>query len=546
MSDPSSSFPIHLGESAQFACVRDFFRVADFNDTSLCRLLGMQDMSDLGRVAWDQLPFGNAQGQATEPKRSSTGGLDLLPVAEPAAHAGVAAAAAASSTSAAAKPCSPGLQWCIEVFIRGLKVEAESSRRVCGVEVFSALLALGLLRRSVKNQATVFCPVWVYPADGFVMVSDRRDDPETDAYTPPADVVFPAIYGGTLRFLRLLPPIPGGEALDLCGGSGIGALRLARRGRSAATADLTERSAFFAEFNARLNDLPVTSLCGDLYVPAAGKQFDLISAHPPFVPDTGAKMIYRDGGDTGEEVTRRIIEGLPASLRPGGLCVILCVARDTNDETFELRARQWLGVAAEYFDIVFGLEKILSVDEVVESMRRRSQVMSAAEAAQLRARLRALGTRQFAYGALFIQRFAEPVNDRPLRIRITPKAAAAEFQRLLAWRQHRRKPGFAQWLAGSRPRLAPELELTVRHLVQEGSLVPAEFVFSISNGVESALRPDAWIVPLLARLEGAQSVADVFAQARDELPAGFALDDFAGLVQGMIERGLLLSEPLAH
>jgi SAM-dependent methyltransferase len=380
----------------------------------------------------------------------------------------------------------------------------------------------------------------VYPADGFVLISDRRDDPEVDTYTPPQDVVFPAIYAGTLRFLRLLPNV-NGDVLDLCGGSGIGALHLARTAASAVTADVTARSALYAEFNARLNAFPVASLCGDLYEPVSGRQFDFISAHPPFVPATGPTMIYRDAGDAGEDITRRVIEGLPQHLRPGGLCVVLCVARDTEQETFERRARAWLGPAADHFDLVFGVEKFMTVDGVVDSMRRRSQEMSHAEAQQLLSRLRELGTRQFAYGALFLKRFHEPVTDSPLRIRITAQANAADFQRLLAWRVRRRQPDFNEWLAACRPRLPSALELTARHVVQDGSLVPAEFVFSISSGVENALRPDAWLVPLVARLEGNQSVRQVFENARQasELPEGFALEDFSRLVEVMIERGLL-------
>ena len=70
---------------------------------------------------------------------------------------------------------------------------------------------------------------------------------------------------------------------------------------------------------------------------------------------------------------------------------------------------------------------------------------------------------------------------------------------------------------------------------------PSEFVFSIEVGFEAALRPDAWIVPLVARLEGGTSVRQVFetAWAADELPQGFALEPLLALVQWMIERGFL-------
>lgn len=494
--DSPACFPLRLGSSAEYALARDFLRRADFAEPALCRLLGMASMADLGLVRWDEIR------QETTP--------------EP-------------------------LRWCLNIFLRGQSVDAQESAVVCGREVMGAFEALGLLRRSRRDPSAVVCPVWLYPVDGFVVASDRRDDPDGNPFTPLPDVVFPAIYGGTLRFLRLLPETGGDEALDLCGGSGIGALHLAKQGGAAVTADVAERSTLFAEFNRRLNGANISSLCGDLYAPVPGRQFKVITAHPPFVPATGQMMIYRDGGDTGESVTRRVIEGLPAHLRVGGTGVILCVACDSQEKTFEQRARDWLGVAADHFDLVFGLEKVLSVEEVVQSIRGRGGNIGEEAAAKLLERLRSSGTRQFVYGALFLRHCSGLVRQEPLRLSLSTDGGAADFDRLLSWRQHCRRADFAVWLAQSRPRLAPRLQLTARHLVQDGRLVPSEFIFSIEAGFQAALRPDAWIVPLVARLEGAASVRQVFETARDadELPRGFTLEPFLDLVQRMIERGFL-------
>lgn len=473
--------------------MRAFLQKATFTDDVICRALAIDDMSDLGRVAWSA--------------------LDLAPYPE-------------------------AFRWCLHIFIRGLSADQRESCAVCGEEVFAALLSLGLLRPSRKNASLVVCPAWLYPADGFFLASDRRDDPDGDPYKPGEDVVFPAIYAGTLRFLDLLPRGSIQDALDLCGGSGVGALHLSRSAKNPVTADITERSSFFAEFNAKLNDTRVLSLCGDLYAPVTGRTFDLISAHPPFVPAVGKNMVYRDGGETGEEITRRIIEGLPQYLKPHGTCVILCVGRDTTESRFEQRAQGWLGPNAREFDLVFGLEKVLSIDEVVDSLRKRGEQVDPALAKELDARLRALGTHQFVYGALFVRREGLSGVQEPARVQLTLDGRAEDFERILAWRRHRHQAGFSSWLSEARPKLAPELQLTVRHVVQDGQLVPAEFVFAIEKGFRAALRPDGWIVPLLARFSGQLSVRKVFerAKAESELPDGFALDDLSGLVASMVEK----------
>ena len=448
----AKDLPLHIGLPDEFSRMREFFRRALFEDMNVCRTLSLKSLSEVGAVRWDQVPF------------------ETIPAP---------------------------LRWCINVFLRGQATEMQESREICGDRLLETFCSLGLLRPARKSAPALVCPVWLYPCDGFLIVSDRTDDPDGGSFQPGEDVVFPAIYRGTLRFLRLLPDAQKGEALDLCGGSGIGALHFSKTARTVTTTDVAERSARFADFNGHLNEIPVESVCGDLYEPLGGRQFNIISAHPPFVPSFGANMVYRDGGDTGEEVTRRIIAGLPVHLQAGGTCVILCVARDTGEKPFEQRARDWLGEQHGKFDIIFGCEKVLSVDEVVDSMRKQGNNFGDAEAKQMSGRLRAIDTRQFAYGALFIRRHTQSAARQPLRLQLTPQGSAADFERIFAWRERVRQPDFDEWLGDSRPHLANHLELTIRHVMSEGDLVPAEFVFSACAGFQAAMQPDGWIVPLV-------------------------------------------------
>lgn len=486
---------LRIGDEADFETVRSTLAGVSFDGATLCRLLGMDDMSDLGQVDWNV----------------RTGCLDMR------------------------------LRTFVEFLVRGQVFAERVLLQAISEPVVQAFKALGLSRSLSRDPSRCYCPVWLYPADGFLIVSDRHDNPEVDGFTPPADVVFPAIYAGTLRFLKLLPDARNGDALDLCGGTGIAAFQLARTARTAATSDLTRRSAHFAAFNARLNKLPVESLCGDLYQPAGDRQFDVITAHPPFVPATGSNMVYRDAGETGEDVTRRIIAGLPRHLRPGGRCVVLCAVRDTNEQGIETRAREWLGEAGGEFDVVFALEKVLTVDEVVESLRKRGQNLTDEAARQLRERLLAAETRRFVYGALLIDRFSEGVRLKPGRVRMLPQTTFVDFDQLRRIRRARNQAGFDEWLADQKPRLAAGLELKARHVVRDGELVPAEFIFSVEGLLPTALRTDGFVIPLIGRLTGQFTVREVYDYAAEhrEFPEGFPLDAYVNLVGSMIEEGLL-------
>ena len=352
---------------------------------------------------------------------------------------------------------------------------------------------------------------------------------------------FPAYDSGTLQMLRLLPAAEGGDALDLCGGSGIGALHLARKGMRAATADITHRSAYFAEFNAKLNAIQIEILRGDLYEPVAGRRFDMICAHPPWVPSTDDAMVFRDGGETGEEIVQRVFAGIPQHLRQGGTAIVVSLGRDGRDARYEQRVRHWLGEAGNDCDVVLGVDKVLSIDDMVASVRRLHLNDDTQKAGQMAARFRALGTEQFVHGAVFIRRTGAVVAEPPLRLRMRRTATAGDFERICAWRQHSRRPQFVDWLAAARPRLCAELELQVRSEVRNGVMMPVSAILSATGPLTATVQLDVWIARLLERLEGAQTVAQTFeaAQRAGRVPADFTLAAFVDLIGKMVARGLL-------
>jgi methylase of polypeptide subunit release factors len=488
--------PIRIGSSEEFARVRSYLHGIGFDERAVSATLRVSDVS--------QIP--NA-----DPENADRGSA------------------------------SPALLAVIDLLVCGAAIGADQIRASCGEAAFVWFSALHLIRDARRQAGAVVCPVWIYPVDGLLIASDRRNNLGGDAFETATETVFPAHDSGTLQLLRLLPTADGGDALDLCGGSGIGALHLARNGNRATTADITARSAYFAEFNGRLNGIDIEVICGDLYAPVCGRQFDLICAHPPWVPSTGDAMVFRDGGDTGEAIVQRVFAGIPYHLAQGGTGIVVSLGRDGRDADYEHRVRRWLGEAGQDCDVILGVEKVMSIDDVVGSVRRLHLRDDAERAERMAGRFRALGTAKFIYGAIFVRRTGAEVAEPPLRLRMSGAATAVDFERIFAWRRHRRRPEFQDWLAAARPRPCAELESNIRHVVRNGALVPESALLSVKRPLTAVVQPDVWIARLLEHLEGTRTVAQCFEEARkaDRVPSDFTLPAFVDLIGRLVERGIL-------
>lgn len=133
------------------------------------------------------------------------------------------------------------------------------------------------------------------------------------------------------------------SALDLCTGSGIHAILAAGHSERVVAVDISPRAAKCTSFNARVSGAAnIEVKVGDLYEPVGDEQFDLITANPPFVPSPVSSIKFRDGGNSGEEVQRRIIAGLPHHLKPGGIAQIVTEFGEGSVSTIAERLREWL------------------------------------------------------------------------------------------------------------------------------------------------------------------------------------------------------------
>ncbi|MFV2172963.1 HemK2/MTQ2 family protein methyltransferase [Actinomadura sp. LOL_016] len=122
----------------------------------------------------------------------------------------------------------------------------------------------------------------------------------------------------------------GARVLDLGTGTGAVAMAAARCGaREVVAVDVAAAAVLAARVNARLRNLPVRVLRGDLFAPVAGERFDVIVANPPYViGDAVPEAVHGrarawEAGPRGRAVLDRICAQAPSHLTPGGTLLLV-------------------------------------------------------------------------------------------------------------------------------------------------------------------------------------------------------------------------------
>src|SRR5204862_5093993 len=199
----------------------------------------------------------------------------------------------------------------VRLFIDGDQVARSVVESILSPDDLQVLEALGLIHPVRDNAELRTAAVAIYPVEELYIASDRRHGFESTHEVPPSDLVFSPMTRETRRFLRLMPRESCDHLVDVCTGTGIaGLVAAARFARRATLVDIAGRSVRFAEFNAALNGLTnVRVVEGDVYAPLGEERFDVVIAHPPYVPALQTEFVFRDAGEDGEQVTRRLEEG---------------------------------------------------------------------------------------------------------------------------------------------------------------------------------------------------------------------------------------------
>jgi len=431
----------------------------------------------------------------------------------------------------------------IRLFLDGEMVEASVAGGLLPEGAIESLAALNLVQRMPAGWVST---ALIYPGFGLLMASDRATAADHSDSPLPPDAVYPAVIENTREFLATLPETECEAALDIGTGSGIAALLAASRyARHAWGSDITPRAVHFAEFNRRLNGIANASFVeGDMYAPVEGMTFDRIVAHPPYVPAAQTRLIYRDGGEDGEQILRGAIEGLPRFLRPGGRFYASAMAADCAGETFEERIRKWLGVHQNQFDLVLVSHWLREPAQFIATTREKGNV-PAGETQYLEDLWKRRKVQFLFYGRILLRRLA--VADTKARPGVTARVQKGKgmtnehVEWLLDWETRARNPASLEWLMNVRPSLAPQCRLLVQHSVHEGRFAAREFLLSCPSPFDSDCRVEPWLAASIAGCDGRQTVRERFEEARrsGQLDAASREEDFAAIFATMVSSGIL-------
>ncbi len=159
-----------------------------------------------------------------------------------------------------------------------------------------------------------------------------------------SDVVL-GVGGASTTLAGITVRRPVARALDIGTGSGLQALHAAQHATRVTATDLNPRALAMAGLTLALSGAAagVELREGTLFEPVAGDEpYDLIVSNPPFVISPGARLTYRDGGMSGDDLCRTLVEHSAERLAPGGYCQLLANWEHPEGEDWRDRLRSWV------------------------------------------------------------------------------------------------------------------------------------------------------------------------------------------------------------
>jgi len=215
----------------------------------------------------------------------------------------------------------------------------------------------------------------------------------------------------------LVPRIRFGSAVDIGCGGGVQSLHLSAHVKTIVATDINPRALEFASETARRSGIELDLRLGSLYEPIANESFDLIVSNPPFVISPKARFNYRDGGMSGDDISRLLISGAAKHLNSGGWFVALANWMHEDGKDWRERLLPWL-IANEGCDAWAVQREVLTVEEYVELWLTDSADEKTPEFAQLRddwlAYFKELNVESIGFGWIIIHKSEHPSSWRRL------------------------------------------------------------------------------------------------------------------------------------
>jgi carbamoyltransferase len=431
-----------------------------------------------------------------------------------------------------------GLNTLILLFILGDPLPTANAAPFFPAGVWEAVFQTKLLQPDPRDASRTLATVALYPIRDLFIASDRWAEPDHSPREPFSDIVYPALTKSAKQFIDYTSFAPCEDFLEICAGTAPAALLAARSAKNVWATDIAQRSVDFAKFNAALNGVHnVTVALGDLYEPAGDRTFDRITAHPPYVPVLKPAEIFYGGGETGEEITKRVISELPSRLKPGGTFNCRTLGTERPSHSFEQRVREWLGEKQAEFDIGLFAFQILeprqfALEETLNKNGGKEQY-SQWERMFLRNDIHDL-----VMGILLIQRKAGTRPAFTIRRTIRSGTSLAAVEWAMRWEAELQTEGAMQRVFEAKPIATQGTEINVRHVLRDGEISTESFTLSVEYPFATDCRVQPWMAMLLPKCDGKTTVAELFGMAKEnsfiapETPAVEFCRLFATLISG--------------
>jgi methylase of polypeptide subunit release factors len=410
--------------------------------------------------------------------------------------------------------------------------------------VWEALQLTGLIVPDPADANRSIASVALYPIRDLFIASDRWSNPDHSPRQMFPDIVYPALTKSAKQFIDYTSFEACEDFLELCAGSAPAALLAARSAKNIWATDIAQRSIDFAKFNAALNGIHnVTFRLGDLFQPVEGLTFDRIAAHPPYVPVLQTAEIFYGGGEDGEEITKRIIAGLPARLKPGGRFYSRTLGTSRPGMNFESRIRAWLGEKNQDFDVaLFVLQTFeprqFAIEETINKNGGREQF------AQWEKLFMKNAVRELVLGIVVIQRIAGKRPAFTIRRTIRGGTPLSALEGALCWEEQMQMADAMERLLPVKPVANPQTEILVRHVLRDGEISQECFTLTIEQPFATDCKVQPWMAALLPHCNGKTTVRELFRLAKQngwivpETPS----EEFCRLLATLISGGFLQTE----